>query len=90
MTDAALLHLILCGSTLYIDLLCMCRDCVERFAHMKWSVHLLNTPLQVSVTALLNSTLLAVALLVGFEARTLSSSFLPTPSTYNKLFILCI
>jgi hypothetical protein len=77
MTDAALFHSILCGSALYRDLLTRRRDSVERFTHMKESLHLLNTRLQVSDTALLDSTLLAVALLAEFEARTL---FLLLPS----------
>jgi hypothetical protein len=71
MTDAALFHSILCGSALYMDLLTGRRDSVECFTHMKECVHLLNTRLQVSETALLDSTLLAVALLAEFEARTL-------------------
>lgn len=70
MTDAALFHSILCGSALYTDLLTGRRNSVERLTHMQESVHLLNTRLQAPDTPLSDSTLLAVALLAEFEART--------------------
>jgi hypothetical protein len=77
-TDAALFHSILCGSALYMDLLTGRRDSVERFTHMKESVHLLNARLQVPGMALSDSTLLTVALLAEFEARILFFLFLPS------------
>ncbi|KAE9377527.1 hypothetical protein N431DRAFT_478767 [Stipitochalara longipes BDJ] len=84
MTDAALFHSILCGSALYMDLLTGRQDSVERLTHMKESVHLLNTRLQVPDTALSDSTLFAVALLAEFEARMLFF-FLPPSLHYRHI-----
>jgi hypothetical protein len=73
MKDAALFHLILCGSALYMDLVTGRRESLEMFKHMKEAVHLLSRRLQDLGSELDDSTILTVAHLAIFEASNFHS-----------------
>ncbi|KAG9230533.1 hypothetical protein BJ875DRAFT_444926 [Amylocarpus encephaloides] len=67
MTDAALLHTILCGSALFSHLLTGGTHSVEAYTHMKDSVHLISTQLQDPENEISDATLVSVAHLANFE-----------------------